>query len=113
MKSIIFLLLLSVTGTAWAQSPALDGIQNMVARGEFQQALEALEPIIRNQPGNPDARFLRGVVYAQLGDVERAIAIFTALTREFSDLSEPYNNLAVLHAWRREYDKAQIGRAHV
>lgn len=95
---------------SWTPVPAvalgLDAIQDMVARGQLQQALEELAPLIRSQPGNPDARFLRGVIYAQMGDADRAISIFHSLTQEFPDLSEPYNNLAVLRASQGDYEKA-------
>jgi tetratricopeptide (TPR) repeat protein len=43
----------------------------------------------------------------ELGEREKARAIFTRLTQDFPDLADPYNNLAVLHAAAGELDEAQ------
>jgi tetratricopeptide (TPR) repeat protein len=45
---------------------------------------------------------------ASLGRSSDAIAVFTALTADFPNLAEPYNNLAVLHAAARDYDRARV-----
>jgi tetratricopeptide (TPR) repeat protein len=36
-----------------------------------------------------------------------AIAVFTKLTEDYPELPEPYNNLAVLYAQQKQYDKAR------
>jgi tetratricopeptide (TPR) repeat protein len=47
---------------------------------------------------SPQSRFLVGVAQAERGQLEGAILTFTALTKDFPELPEPYNNLAVLYA---------------
>ncbi|MDZ7753370.1 MAG: tetratricopeptide repeat protein [Gammaproteobacteria bacterium] len=90
-----------------AASGELDAAQEAIAGGRFQTAIDILEPLIRQQPDNSEARFLRGVVYAQMGDTDRAIAIFSNLTENYPDLSEPHNNLAVLYAAKGSLEKAR------
>lgn len=100
-------LLGAVPGHARAADGGLDAAQGAIAGGRFQAAIDILEPLIRQQPDNAEARFLRGVVYAQMGDTDRAIAIFGHLTENYPDLSEPYNNLAVLYAAKGALEKAR------
>jgi Flp pilus assembly protein TadD len=47
------------------------------------------------------------VALAEHGDVEDAIAVFSALTLDHPKLPEPYNNLAVLYAARGEFGAAR------
>src|SRR5437773_400942 len=44
---------------------------------------------------NTQARFLRGVLQTDQDQVDEAVATFQALTEDFPELPEPYNNLAV------------------
>lgn len=108
-RLLAYAAMLSLLGVpmAWAQDMSLPQLQDMVARGQYREALAPVEALIRMQPDNAEARFLRGVIYAQLGQIKRAIAIFRGLTEQFPNLSEPYNNLAVLHASSGDYDKAR------
>lgn len=100
-------LLGAVPAAARAADGELDAAQEAIAGGRLQTAIDILEPLIREQPGNAEARFLRGVVYAQMGETDRAIAIFSNLTENYPELSEPYNNLAVLYAAKGALEKAR------
>lgn len=104
---MILVVLVPLAAMTPARADTLAAVQQLMSQGQFQQALAALEPIIQAEPENPEARFLRGVALAQTGDVDRAIAVFTSLTESYSELSEPYNNLAVLHASRGDYELAR------
>lgn len=99
------LLVLSISGARAAGE--LQSAQRAIAAGDFERALGVLEPLIRTEPDNAEARFLRGVVFAQMGEADRAIAIFSNLTEQYPELSEPYNNLAVLYASKGALDKAR------
>jgi tetratricopeptide (TPR) repeat protein len=52
-------------------------------------------------------RFLKGVIQTQAGSTAEAIATFQALTQDYPELPEPYNNLAALYASQNELDKAR------
>jgi Flp pilus assembly protein TadD len=62
---------------------------------------------LANNPRDPQMRFLKGTLQTSEGKASDATATFTALTREFPELPEPYNNLAALYAEAGEYDKAR------
>ncbi len=102
----VFVVLLAVR-IGHAAEDGLSPIQNLVAQGKYSEALKRLDAYIHEKPDDPEARFLRGVIFVQTGDSDRALAIFRSLTEQFPNLPEPYNNLAVLQASRGEFDKAR------
>jgi ketosteroid isomerase-like protein len=62
---------------------------------------------LASNPADPELRFLKGVIFAEQGKNDEAIEIFAALTRDYPELPEPYNNLAVLFAEKGEFEKAR------
>ncbi len=79
----------------------------LLRAGQHQQALERVNKLLAGKPADPQARFLKGVIYAEQGNAPAAIEIFRKLTQDYPELPEPYNNLAVVYASQGEYDKAR------
>ncbi len=75
---------------------------------QFASAQEKLDALIATRPREPRARFLRGVVDAEQGRTDAAMAMYRALIEDYPELPEPYNNLAVLLAHRGEYESARL-----
>jgi len=75
--------------------------------GQHQQALERVNRALAAKPRDPQARFLKGLIFAEQGKAKDAIEIFTRLTQDYPELPEPYNNLAVIYASQGQYDKAR------
>ena len=75
--------------------------------GQHQQALERVNKVLATRPKDPQARFLKGLIYAEQGNTKEATEIFLGLTKDYPDLPEPYNNLAVIYASQGQYDKAR------
>jgi len=75
---------------------------------EFARAQEKLDALIAARPREPRARFLKGVVETEQGRTDAAMAVYRALIEDYPELPEPYNNLAVLHAQRGEYESARL-----
>jgi tetratricopeptide (TPR) repeat protein len=100
--------LLAVAGTAVA-APADDlrEAQRLYGQGKFAPAMEKVDAYLRVQPREPQGRFLKGLILTEQKKVSEAIQVFTALTEDFPELPEPYNNLAVLYASQGNYDKAK------
>lgn len=94
------------TGAAFAAQSVADQISQMLEQGHLGQAASAAQAHLRDHPQDVQVRFLQGVIATEQGDERRAIELFTALTREYPTLPEPYNNLAVLYAAQGEHDKA-------
>ena len=100
--------LLTLAGSAGA-APADDlrDAQKLYAQGKLQPATEKVEAFLKAQPKDAQGRFLKGLLLAENKKTAEAIQVFTALTEDYPELSEPYNNLAVLYASTGNYDKAR------
>lgn len=81
-----------------AQNAPYAQVQRLIGAQAFDQALEVAQKWLENQPRDPQMRLLVGVIQSETAQPEAALATITAITQEFPELPEPYNNLAVLHA---------------
>jgi len=90
-----------------ARADELQDIQALVKQGNQSQALDRINAYLATQPKDAQARFLKGVILTEQHKTAEAIKIFTALTEDYPELPEPYNNLAVLYASQQQYDKAR------
>jgi tetratricopeptide (TPR) repeat protein len=77
-------------------------------QGQQDQALEKVNAILAAQPKDAQARFLKGLILTEQGKTAEAIKVFTALTEDYPELPEPYNNIAVLYAGQGQYEKAKV-----
>ena len=93
--------------TPQANTQAVTEIQRLIKQGQMPQALEKAEQLISAKPRDAQGRFLKGLILTETGRQPEAIAVFTKLTEDFPELPEPYNNLAVLYAQQKQYDKAR------
>src|SRR5688572_25736053 len=100
--------LLGTVGIAWA-GPAEDlkEAQKLYASGRVQPAMDKVDAVLKAQPKEPQARFLKGLLLTEQKKTAEAIQVFTGLTEDYPELPEPYNNLAVLYASQGNYDKAK------
>jgi tetratricopeptide (TPR) repeat protein len=92
-------------------------IRQQFQQGDLAGALERTDHYLAKNPGHAQARFLKGLILADQGQPEAAIEVLTALTEDYPELPEPYNNLAVIHAAQGRYQDALIAlesalRAH-
>ncbi len=100
------LALVVLSGPA-VQAAALDDAQGLWAAGKREQAIKLAEDALKATPDDPRLRFALGTMLMEHQQLERARVIFMSLTEEFPDLADPYNNLAVIHAARGEYEPAR------
>ena len=103
--------------TQLAGAQTLPEIQGLMKQGKMPLALEKVDLYIAAQPRDAQGPFTKGLILTEMGRPEDAIAVFTGLTENFPELPEPYNNLAVLYARQKQYDRAQMAlemaiRAH-
>lgn len=81
--------------------------QRLFKAGQSSAALGKADAHIASKPREPQGRFLKGLILADLKRTAEAIAVFKKLTEDFPELPEPYNNLAVLYAQEKQYDRAR------
>lgn len=93
--------------TGLAQADAYGDVNQLLKSGKGAEALVQADKYLADKPKDPQMRFLKGVIQTQAGNQAEAIATFTALTQDYPELPEPYNNLAALHAAQNQLDKAR------
>lgn len=84
-----------------------DDARGLMAQGQYAQALQKLDQHLAKNPQDAEARFSRGIALTKLNRTPEAMKAFTDLTRDYPQLPEPYNNLAVLYAQQGNYEKAR------
>src|SRR5260221_14048779 len=104
----LVVLLLTLTFSASpARADELQDIDRLLKQGHHAQALERVNQYLVQKPRDAKGRFIKGLILAEQNKVAEAIEIFTALARDYPELPEPYNNLAVLYATQGQYEKAR------
>jgi len=88
-------------------SAGLAEAQNYLQQGQHAQALEQVDKVLSTNGKDRQARFLKGVILAEMNKLDEAAAVFIKLSEEAPELPEPYNNLAVIYAQQKQYDKAR------
>ncbi|WP_295954903.1 tetratricopeptide repeat protein [Rhodoferax sp.] len=82
-------------------------VSQLLKTGKLAEAQAKADLYLTVKPKDPQMRFLKSAVQSAAGQPAEAITTLTALTQEFPELPEPYNNLAVLYASQNQYDKAR------
>ncbi len=90
-----------------ADDNTLAKAQTLMSQGKAEDALKLLDSHVKKNPQDAEARFTRGLALARLNRNKEAIQVFADLTRDYPQLPEPFNNLAVLYAAQGDYEKAR------
>jgi len=102
--ALFLLLSFSLNGVA----DEIQDANKLFKQGQLDQALNMVDTYLVTKPKDAQARFLKGLIVNEQGNPMEAISIFTALTNDYPELPEPYNNLAVLYAGQGQYEKAKV-----
>lgn len=105
LRSLLVALAFGVCATAHADS--IQDINRLMKQGQNAQALEQVDKYLAGKPKDAQGRFLRGLILTELNRSSEAIIAFQKLTEDYPDLPEPYNNLAVIYAQQKQYEKAK------
>lgn len=103
---------IAAAAIVFAATPALaasvaEDAQALLNQGNAAEALRKVETHLQGNPQDAQARFVRGLALVRLNRTEQAIRVFADLTRDYPQLPEPYNNLAVLYAQQGDYERAR------
>jgi tetratricopeptide (TPR) repeat protein len=104
-RAAVFAALLAASACAWADD--VQEASKLLKSGQHQQALDRVNRALAAKPKDAQARFLKGLIFAEQGNAREATEIFLQLTKDYPDLPEPYNNLAVIYASQGQYDRAR------
>jgi len=99
--------ILALLSAPLARADEYGDVSQLVRSGNLTQAQAQADKHLSTKPRDPQMRFLKGVIQSESGKATEAIATFQALTVDYPELPEPYNNLAVLYANQHHFDKAR------
>jgi Flp pilus assembly protein TadD len=91
-----------------AHADDVQDVQRLIAAGDLTGALRRADAALRAPASDARLTFLRGVVLMDLRRDDEAMAVFQAMTQQYPQLPEPYNNLASLHARAGRWDSARV-----
>jgi tetratricopeptide (TPR) repeat protein len=92
---------------AMAGGDSLQDINRLLKQGQRAQALEQVDKYLADKPKDAQGRFLKGLILTEMNRLNDAAAVFQKLTEDYPELPEPYNNLAVIYAQQKQYEKAK------
>ena len=90
-----------------ARADDLADVQRLYYSGQAAAAMQRADQFLATTPGDPQMRFMKGVMLTDAKRNMEAIALFQKLSDDYPDLAEPYNNLAALYAAGGDYAKAR------
>ena len=90
-----------------AFADAYGPVNQLLRDGQLKQAMAQADAYLAQNPRDPQMRFLKALIQQDGGQYETAIASYVALTQDYPELPEPYNNVAVLYASRGDFEKAR------
>lgn len=90
-----------------ASADTLQEASRLMKQGQLGPALEKTDQVLAAKPKDAQARFMKGLILTEMNRHNDAIVVFTKLTEDYPELPEPYNNLAVLYAQQRQFEKAK------
>jgi len=107
------LLLAALIAANSAMAGTIADASQLYKKGKTDQALVELDAYLSTLPKDgwgrnvTQARFLKGVILADLKRTDEAIQVFNKLTLDYPGLPEPYNNLAALYVAQGKYEAAR------
>jgi len=90
-----------------AAEPTLTEVQAHMKQGQLPAALEKVDQILAVRPKDAQARFTKGIILTEMNRLNEAAVVYQKLSEDYPELPEPYNNLAVIYASQRQYEKAK------
>lgn len=96
-----------IVAPGFSAADEIQDINQLFRQGDLNGAYSRVNQYLAKNPKDAQARFLKGLILADQNKSAEAIQVFTALTTDYPELPEPYNNLAVLYAAQGKYDAAK------
>lgn len=89
-----------------AHADEVDDVDKLYRSGKVEEALARADAVIATEPRAAQMRFLKGVMLTELKRQDEALQVFIALTQDYPELADPYNNLAVIYASKGQFSNA-------
>ena len=83
--------------TGLAHADDYSDVNQLLKSGKGTEALAKADKYLADKPKDPQMRFLKGVMLTESKREDEALQVFVALTQDYPELADPYNNLAVIY----------------
>jgi Flp pilus assembly protein TadD/ketosteroid isomerase-like protein len=93
--------------TTPAYADGLEDASQLLKSGQHAKALDQINRYLSGKPKDAQGRFLKGIILTGMNKPAEAIVVFQKLSEDYPELPEPYNNLAVIYAQQKQYEKAK------
>lgn len=104
-----FLALVSSFSTlSYAQNTPLANAEKLYNAGKKAEALAIAEKALKEKPTDPQMRFLKAIILTEQNKTNEAIEVYTGLMRDYPELPEPYNNVAVLYNLKGQPELSKV-----
>lgn len=90
-----------------AYADGLEDASQLLKSGQHAKALDQINRFLAGKPKDAQGRFLKGIILTGMNKPAEAIVVFQKLSEDYPELPEPYNNLAVIYAQQKQYEKAK------
>lgn len=90
-----------------SRADVLAEVQGLVAQGQLPAALRQAQAALKTTPDSARLRFVHALILLDMQRNLDAMSAFVAMTQDFPQLSEPYNNIATLHARAGQWEQAR------
>ena len=108
LRGVVVSWALVMSPWAYAQTAPYEEVQRLIGTAQFDQALVLVDGWLQNQPRDPQMRLHKAAIQSQTQQTGAALDTLNAITQDFPELPEPYNNLAVLHAQAGDLQQARV-----
>ena len=82
-------------------------VSQLINRGKYADAMNLADKELAANPQNVNLRFLRGVIFMETKKNDEAKKVFEQLIREYPEIADSYNNLAIIYAGEGNLGRAQ------
>ncbi|MDP2809053.1 MAG: tetratricopeptide repeat protein [Rhodocyclaceae bacterium] len=107
LRTLAFAVSFALAAVSPAYADTLQDIGKLVKQGQHAQALDQVDKYLAGKPKDAQGRFMKGLIFTEMNRPNDAIAVFQKLAEDYPELPEPYNNLAVIYAQQKQYEKAK------
>jgi tetratricopeptide (TPR) repeat protein len=104
-RFVVILLCLLLASTALAATSVAQ-LQQLITQKRFVDAARDGEQLLKQNPLQPQVRFLTAYAYQMSSQTDRAISLYKGLIKDNPQLPEPRNNLAMIYLAQGDYDRA-------
>jgi len=105
MLSLKILLLAGIVTTS-AYANSIQQLEAELHQENYKRASRTAIDLLKNNPDNVQIQFLSALAFQHNNELENAQHLYQEIIRDYPDLPEPRNNLAMIYLQQAEYDRA-------